>query len=93
MLKIELRESYLTDLEDLLNDSPDLRERIELAVKLFRKNPDDTRLVNHALKRRMVGKWAFSVTGDIRVVYLPLGKNEVRFIAIGGHSKVYQRRR
>jgi len=62
----------------------------ELQIKRFQKNPKDTRLKVHPLKRRMRGKWAFSVDEDIRVVFEPLGKNMVRFLAIGGHPKVYR---
>jgi len=39
----------------------------------------------------MKGKWAFSVTDDIRIVYEWLGKTTVRFLAIGRHSKVYKK--
>ncbi|MBI2086543.1 hypothetical protein HYT74_04330 [Candidatus Daviesbacteria bacterium] len=56
------------------------------------KNPQDTRLKNHSLTGRMIGKWAFSITGDIRIVYEWLGKTAVRFLAIGGHKKVYRRK-
>jgi mRNA-degrading endonuclease YafQ of YafQ-DinJ toxin-antitoxin module len=59
-------------------------------VSWFRKNPGDTRLDNHDLKKKMFGQRAFSITDDIRIVYKWLGKNEVRFLAIGGHSKVYK---
>ncbi len=55
----------------------------------FKKNPDDTRLDNHELTKRMKGKWAFWITGDIRVVYKWTGKNEVCFLDIGGHPEVY----
>jgi len=37
----------------------------------------------------MRGKFSFSITGDVRIVYEWLGRNEVRFLAIGGHRKVY----
>ncbi len=37
----------------------------------------------------MKGKFAFSITGDMRIIYEWLGKNTVRFLAIGGHKKVY----
>ncbi|KKU92239.1 MAG: hypothetical protein UY21_C0003G0015 [Microgenomates group bacterium GW2011_GWA1_48_10] len=37
----------------------------------------------------MKGKWAFSVTSDIRTIYIWVGKNTVSFLAIGSHKKVY----
>ncbi len=59
---------------------------------LTQKNPNDTRLDNHQLTKRMEGKWAFSITDDIRIVYEWLGKNTARFLAIGGHSKIYSQK-
>jgi mRNA-degrading endonuclease YafQ of YafQ-DinJ toxin-antitoxin module len=56
------------------------------------RNPDDTRLDRHPLTKKMGGKWAFSITDDIRIVYEWLGKNTVRFLAIGKHRKVYFRK-
>ena len=41
----------------------------------------------------MKGKFAFSITNDIRIIYEWLGKNTVRFLAIGGHKKVYTQSR
>ena len=66
-------------------------DEISDIILQFKKNPDDARLLNHPLKRDMKGKWAFSITDDIRVVYEWLGKTTVRFLAIGGHKKVYKR--
>jgi len=37
----------------------------------------------------MKGKWAFSITDDIRVIYKWTGKNEVCLLDIGGHLQVY----
>ena len=62
-----------------------------IQIKRFRRNPKDTRLKVHALKKRMRGKWAFSVTHDMRIVFEWLGKSTVRFLAIGKHGDVYRR--
>lgn len=78
---IQLRELSLRDLE--------LNKLIEKRVLLFMNNPGDTRLDNHPLTKRMSGKWAFSVTDDIRIVYEWLSKTTVRFKEIGTHKEVY----
>jgi mRNA-degrading endonuclease YafQ of YafQ-DinJ toxin-antitoxin module len=75
--------------KDLLASQPSLEKVIFKKVKWFKTNPNDSRLKNHALKRRMKGKFSFSITDDIRIIYERMGKNTVRFLAIGGHSKVY----
>lgn len=61
-------------------------------MQWFKKNSEDTRLDDHELTKKMKGKRAFSITGDIRIVYKRLGKNLVRFLAIGGHEVVYKRK-
>ncbi len=74
----------------MLLEQPDLMDEIDSRVQWFRKNAEDTRLKNHDLHKKMLGKFAFSITNDVRIVYKWLGKNEVRFLAIGGHPKVYK---
>lgn len=69
-----------------------LESEIQQRIRWFKKNPDDTRLDNHSLTKKMAGQWAFSITGDIRIVYEWLGKATIRLLAIGGHKKVYKRK-
>jgi addiction module RelE/StbE family toxin len=88
MVKIEYEGDYFNDLRELLKKE-NIGSLIQSKILLFRKNPDDTRLANHALKKKMKGKWAFSITRDIRIVYKWIGKTSVRFLAIGPHGKVY----
>lgn len=76
-------------LDDVSHVNPDSIDVIRKKVKLFRHNPDDTRLDNHDLHGTMVDKWAFSITDDIRIVYEWIGTNMVRFLAIGPHATVY----
>ena len=90
MIKVQRNPEYIQDLKELLLEQPDLMDEIDSRVQWFRKNAEDTRLKNHDLHKKMLGKFAFSITNDVRIVYKWLGKNEVRFLAIGGHPKVYK---
>lgn len=90
MIKIKRTGKFDQMLKDLAEDKK-LLDLTEEKILLFAKNPTDTRLENHPLKRRLKGKWAFSVTDDVRIVYEWQGKNTVRFLAIGGHEKVYKK--
>lgn len=81
---------YQRTLKELLANEPELRVDIERRVKLFLKSPDDTRLNNHSLHGKLYGKWAFSITDNVRIVYEWTGKNKVKFLAIGGHKEVYK---
>ena len=80
-------------LVELGEKSEEMVDLAELQIRWFRKNPEDTRLRIHALRERMEGKWAFSVTGDTRIVFEWLGKNTARLLAIGPHKVVYERQK
>ena len=75
---------------ELTAENSELKVLVDQKVMWFKKNPNDTRLDNHALTKQMEGKWAFNITDDIRIVYEWLGKNTVRFLAIGSHKEVYK---
>ncbi len=49
--------------------SPKLKEKIKSAIKLFAEDPHNPILKNHALKGQLEGLRAFSVTGDVRVIF------------------------
>ena len=93
MVKIKRRGDFSDMLKELTIQDGDLEKVMNERIKWFQNNPQDTRLDNHILKRSMVGKWAFSITDDIRIVYEWLNKNTVRFLAIGGHNRVYRRKK
>lgn len=76
MIRYRVNGKYYRNLKELLVESPELEEEIERRIRWFSNNPNDTRLDNHDLKKKMKGKWAFR-------------ESEVRFLAIGGHKKVY----
>lgn len=48
----------------------------------------DSILHNHKLAGDKSGFWAFSITGDVRVVYLKEG-DDVLLYDIGSHNQVY----
>lgn len=58
-------------------------------LKLFLKNPFHPLLKNHQLKGDMMGRKAFSVTGDYRAIYQVIDKEAIKFVDIGTHPQVY----
>jgi len=92
MVKIKRRGDFSEMLNELTSQDENLEQIINERIKWFQGNPRDTRLDNHPLTGNMKGRWAFSITDDIRIVYEWLGETTVRFLAIGGHKKVYRRR-
>lgn len=89
MVRIIFFGSFLKMYNHLLKELPELEDLVNNRRKIFANNPKDTRLKNHKLSGKMKGQFAFSITGDIRIVYEVIGKNTVRFLAIGPHEKVY----
>ena len=91
MVKIDFTGRFNSMYSTVLEKKPELEGEVLKRVNWFRRRPNDQRLDNHALRKRMRGKWAFSITDDIRIVYEWKTKNLVRFLAIGRHAKVYGR--
>lgn len=58
-------------------------------VELFKANPFDARLRNHALKGKFLGFRSIDVTGDVRVLYTVQGDMVIIFGFIGTHSQLY----
>lgn len=61
----------------------------EERIILFKSNRKGPVLKDHGLSGAKKGLRAFSITGDIRIVYIPLSDEEVVFIDIGTHNQVY----
>ena len=67
-----------------------LKTKVDLALKKFVTNPFDETLKNHALKGKMYGKRAFSITGDIRIVFEEYDDYVVVIVlAVGSHNQIY----
>lgn len=66
-----------------------MQERFREKFMLFLKNPKDPTLKNHALQGLLKGKRAFSVTGDVRVIYRFIDKDTIILLRIGTHNQVY----
>lgn len=63
-----------------------LQEEAIEKLELFEKNPDHTQLKAHKLKGKLKNRYSFSVNYQTRIVYVPLSKVEVAFLAIGEHD-------
>ena len=47
-------------------------------------------LNNHALKGKYKGYRSINITGDIRVIYINSSEENVVFVKIGSHSRLYR---
>lgn len=91
MLKIERTGLFEQMLDELAIKQEGVDILVEERIVLFRKNPNDSRLDNHQLHKSMDGKWAFSITDDIRIVYKWRGNTTVRLLVVGSHGMVYKK--
>lgn len=66
-----------------------LRRAVDEKLEIFEKNPFFRELNNHALTGRYQGYRSVDITGDYRAIYQPVSKNEVLFVKVGTHSKLY----
>lgn len=67
-----------------------VKKHFEERVKQFAENKNNPLLRDHALSGDMKGFRAFSITGDVRVVYKTESKNVVLFYDTGTHNQVYK---
>lgn len=58
-------------------------------ITIFKDNPFDSRLRNHALKGRYLGYRSIDITGDVRALYTVKGNIIIIFGFIGSHSQLY----
>lgn len=69
--------------------NPKLHAKFKERLRLFQKDPTDAELRDHKLIGKLQGFRAFSVTGDIRVVYKLEDKDSIELYDIGMHNQVY----
>ena len=88
-MNIYFHQDYKKAYQRRISKNLKLRQKTLERIKLFQKNPDNPSLKDHPLKGARMGLRAFSITGDIRIVYLPVSKGKVIFLDVGSHNQVY----
>ncbi|MEO5358504.1 MAG: type II toxin-antitoxin system mRNA interferase toxin, RelE/StbE family [Nitrospirae bacterium YQR-1] len=67
---------------------PDLNDKIASVFDLLQENPFATSLKTHFLTGSLKGRYACSVTRDIRIIF-ELSEDTVHLLNIGSHDEVY----
>lgn len=86
MLKAIYHQNLKKDYKKL---SHGIRRHFAERLELFLENQRAPLLNDHLLKRNLQGKRAFSVTGDVRVVYRYIDEKTVLLLRVGTHNQVY----
>lgn len=88
MKKVNPDKTFLRHAKKLLKKNPNLKKAYEeLYVKLA-NNPFDPTLHTHSLTGDLKGKYACTLTHDLRVVFR-LYDDIVHLLDIGSHDEVY----
>lgn len=66
-----------------------LSRAFDRRIEMFIANPEHPLLRVHPLKGSKKGFFAFSITGDVRVLYHVIDTSTVEFVDIGTHAQVY----
>ncbi len=87
-MKIEATNAFIKIFKKRFSHNPKIHKKYEERFKRFALDPTDSLLFDHELTGKLKGHRAFSITGDIRVIYY-IHKNTAYFVDIGTHNQVY----
>lgn len=85
---IDLHRSFVKSYRKRIAKDAKLVGQYKIRVALFVQGVRDAPLNDHALTGKLIGKRAFSITSDIRVVYVET-ETTIVFVDIGTHNQVY----
>ncbi|MBF0564993.1 MAG: type II toxin-antitoxin system mRNA interferase toxin, RelE/StbE family [Nitrospirae bacterium] len=88
MLNLDSDKSFLKKLGKILKGSPELTGKIATVFDLLQENPFMPSLKTHPLTGYLKGKYACSVTKDIRIIF-ELSDDTIYLLNIGSHDEVY----
>ena len=71
-----------------ISPNPKLKKQFAIRLELFQKGVRDYPIDDHALAGTMKGLRAFSIGGDLRVVYREMS-DYYEFLDVGSHNQVY----
>lgn len=86
---IKLDSSYIKSFKKRIRNNSNLVLKTKQRIKLFDQNPRNPIIKDHQLTGDKKELRAFWITGDVRIIYFTVSKNEVLFIDIGTHNQVY----
>lgn len=87
-MKVEFSHGFIKIYKKRFSNKPTIQKRFNERTRLFAQNPSSVLLKDHALSGKLKGYRAFSVTGDVRVVY-HIHNKTAYFVDIGTHNQVY----
>lgn len=89
VVNLKYNQIYVKHFEKRIATNANLSARFDTRIEYFINNPSHPLLRNHALTGTKKGLRAFSVTGDIRIIYQRIDEDTVELLDIGTHNQVY----
>lgn len=89
MVRIKRSKEFKKHYKTRILSHKNLRKRYKERLELFVQSRKDPVLQDHKLRGKFKGMSAFSITGDIRVIYYERGENYFVFLDIGSHAQIY----
>jgi addiction module RelE/StbE family toxin len=86
--RIELHHSFVKSYAKRVAKDEKLCKQYEARVDMFMGGHRATPLNDHGLTGDLQGRRSFSITGDVRVIYIEF-EDKIIFLDIGGHNQVY----
>ena len=87
-MQIKYHKQFSKNFKKRIASNPKLITQFRTRLNLFIENPNDSLLKEHKLIGKLSTYRAFSITGNIRVVY-KIVNNDLWFYDIGTHDQVY----
>lgn len=87
-MEIKYYKKFIKNFRKRIEPYPNLLTQFDERIKEFSLDPSNPVLRDHPLKGEKADFRAFSITGDIRVIYSK-GEDYIYFIDVGTHNQVY----
>lgn len=88
-MKTELHPQFIKSYKKRIANNAKLVQKVTERIDFFKIDSANPLLKDHTLSGKKSHLRAFWISGDIRIVYLPVSKEVVIFIDIGSHNQVY----
>ena len=88
MKRVIRSKQFLKHYEKRIRSTKKLIAQVDERIVLFLSGKRDKPLDDHPLTRKMAGMRAFSVAGDIRIIYQER-YDTYEFLDVGSHNQVY----
>ncbi|QWR78916.1 type II toxin-antitoxin system RelE/ParE family toxin [Candidatus Magnetomonas plexicatena] len=88
MRNLDADKPFLKKLGKTLKNSTELSGKTAAVLDLLQENPFSHSLKTHPLTGSLKGKYACSVTKDIRIIF-ELSDDTIHLLNIGSHDEVY----